>query len=88
MQAGFDCQKLSASKLQQKPSNTSLPVATAPDAPVLVLKNYKPPKPEQESTVSDKEVDDWFSGGFFAAIQERKKAKLKKLVDNWDEPTK
>lgn len=90
-QAGFDCQKLSASKLQQKSSNRKFESPIEDTAPVLTLRNFKPPKPEptpEELAVSDKEVDDLFSGAYFAAIQARKKAKLQKLVDTWDEDTK
>ena len=88
MQAGFDCQKLSASKLQQKLSNKSFTPPVDDTAPVLVLKNYKPAKPEPEATISDKEVDDLFSGAFFEAIEARKRAKLQKMVDKWDDETK
>jgi len=93
MQAGFDCQNLPASKLQQKLSNFRYdrPDNSEPIAPVITLRNYTPAKPEptpEELSASDKEVDDWFSGGYLKAIQERKKARLQKLVDNWDEPTK
>ena len=87
MQAGYDCQNLPVSKLQQKISNAhSLPSSAEPAAPVLILKNYKPAKPEptpEEVAVSDKEVDDLFSGDFFAAIEARKKAKLKKTIEDW-----
>ena len=87
-QAGFDCQKLSASKLQQKLSNKVFAPAADNTAPVLVMKNYKPPKPAEQNPITDKEVDDFFNQDFFAAIQARKKAKLQKLVDKWDDDAK
>jgi hypothetical protein len=90
MQAGYDCQNLPISKLQQKLSNAHR--LKQPDgeplAPVLVMKNYKPPKPAEQNPITDKEVDDFFNQDFFAAIQARKKAKLQKLVDKWDDDAK
>lgn len=86
-QAGFDCQKLSASKLQQKLSNRKFEPAAEDTAPVLTLKNFKP-KPvatPEEDEAAKKAADEWGSSSFFAEIEARKKAKLKKLVADWDE---
>jgi hypothetical protein len=89
MQAGFDCQKLPASKLQQKTANLNLPdTDTEPAAPVLVLSSRLTPKraerTEEEEAALKKESDEWMTTGIFAAIEERKKAKIKKMMEDWD----
>jgi len=88
--AGFDCQKLPASKLQQKISNAHRSVASdEPTAPVLVLSSRLTPKraerTEEEEAALKKESDEWMTTGIFAAIEERKKAKIKKMIADWDE---
>jgi hypothetical protein len=92
-QAGFDCQKLPPSKLQQKISNFSRPPEEGNStAPVLVLSSRLMPRraerTEEEEAALKKESDDYFKQDIFAQIAARKKAKLRKLVDDWDTDVK
>ena len=93
-QAGFDCQNLPASKLQQKLSNAHR--LKQPDgellAPALVLSSRLSPRrverTEEEEEALKKESHDFLNQDIFAQIEARKKAKLRKMVDDWDTDAK
>jgi hypothetical protein len=93
-QAGFDCQNLPASKLQQKLSNAHR--LKQPDgeslAPALILSSRLAPRraerTEEEEEALKKESHDFLNQDIFAQIEARKRAKLKKMVDDWDVDTK
>jgi len=92
-QAGLDCQKLSASKLQQKISNRGLALpSTEEAAPALILSSRLAPRraerTEEEEEALKKESHDFLNQDIFAQIEARKRAKLKKMVDDWDVDTK
>jgi len=56
------------------------------------MKSYKPPLSADEEAARkaeiDKEADEWFNGGIFKQIEERKKRLLQKAVQDWDLPSK
>jgi hypothetical protein len=94
MQAGFDCQKLSASKLQQKISNAHRLKQPdgEPATPALILSSRLTPRraerTEEEEEALKKESHDFLNQDIFAQIEARKKAKLRKMVDDWDTDAK
>ena len=88
MLSGFDAQKLATHKLQTKVTPTTRPA----DKPVLVLSSRLMPRrverTEEEEAALKKESHDFLNQDIFAQIAARKKAKLRKLVDDWDTDVK